>query len=284
MEILQLKQESLSEWAKFIPKELVEEWMYGRHPLYAAGITFQDEPQGALCWEENEKEWVLRSIYIHPEYRRMRLGSELVVYLSDRMKEKNCRQLTVSYEPEGERVTLTPFLDHCGFLVESMDIPVGVTTLGQVIASLKEHNAFQKKGRIRRLGELLKQERYICSEWLFHQIGEDLRPYVKDHPSSFVLMKEDEVNGILLLNELNDSISLDYCWVKQESAASLLSLLAVGADELYKHYPENKQIEMILATDQAKKLYSRLLGEVSEQMILCKGYFEPLPRELILWV
>ena len=45
MEILQLKQESLSEWSKFIPKELVEEWMYGRQPLYAAGVTFQDEPQ-----------------------------------------------------------------------------------------------------------------------------------------------------------------------------------------------------------------------------------------------
>lgn len=284
MEIIQLKQESLSEWAAFIPKELLEEWMYGGHPLYAAGITFQDEPQGALCWEENEKEWVLRSIYIHPEYRRMRLGSELVVYLSERMKEKNCGQLTVSYESEGERVTLTPFFGHCGFLMESMDIPVGVTTLGQVIASLKAHNAFQKKGRVRRFDELSNRERYLCSEWLFQKIGEDFHSYAQECPSSFVLMKEDEITGILLLNEWNDSISLDYCWVKQESIASLISLLAVGADELYKHYPKDMQIEMILATDQAKKMYSRLLGEVSEQMILCKGYFEPLPRELILWV
>lgn len=42
----------------------------GRH-LYAVGVTFKDEPQGALCWEENGKEWVLQSIYIHPEYRHL---------------------------------------------------------------------------------------------------------------------------------------------------------------------------------------------------------------------
>ena len=283
MEIIQLKQESLSEWAQFIPKELFVEWMYGRHHLHAVGITFKDEPQGALSWEEKGNEWVLRSIYIHPEYRHLRLGSELVAYLSEEMKKKNCEQLSISYEPEGEREILTPFLQRCGFMMETMALPLGVTTLEKVIEVLKKHDAFRKKkGGIRTLEQLSKRERYLCNEWLLQEIGESISPYVQELPASYVIMKADELTGILLFSEQQHTISLDYCWVRQDCMASFFPLLAVAANDFYGHYPEDTRIEMILSTEQVQNLYTRLLGEEREAVILCKGHFSPVPKEILV--
>ena len=283
MEIIQLKQESLSEWAGFIPEELFLKLMRGGRHLYAVGVTFKDEPQGALCWEEKEREWVLQSIYINPEYRRLRLGSELVAHLSDEMKKKNCEQLTVSYEQAGERESLTPFLRRCGFMIETMELPLGVTTLEMVIEALKKHDAFRKKsGRIRTLDQLSKRERYLCNEWLLQEIGESISSYVQELPASHVLMKEDEVTGILLFSEQQHTISLDYCWVRQDCMASFFPLLAVAANDLYGHYPVDTRIEMILSTEQVQSLYLRLLGEEREAVILCKGHFLPVPREILV--
>lgn len=282
MEILQLKQESLLDWAGFIPEELFLELMRGGHNMYAVGVTFQDEPQGVLCWEEKKSEWILRSIYVHPNYRRLRLGSELVAYLSQEMEKKNCERLAVSYEQAGERETLTPFLIRCGFMMEAMDIPLGVTTLENIIAQLQEYNALKKKGRIRSLDQLSKRERYLCNEWMFDEIGESISSYVQGTPTSFVLMREDEIHGMLLLSEEMNTISLDYCWIRQDSKANFFPLLVAAAKDLYVNYPAETRIEMILSTRQAESLYVRLLGEVRDRTIMCKGLFSPIPKEMLI--
>lgn len=283
MELIRLQRDTLSEWAGFIPEELFLELMRGGRHLYGVGVTFKDEPQGVLCWEEKEKEWVLQSIFIHPKYRRLRLGSELVAYLSEEMKKKNCEQLSVSYEPAGERETLTPFLRRCGFMIEAMELPLGVTTLEKVIEVLKEHDAFRKKkGRIRTLDQLSKRERYLCNEWLLQEIGESISSYVQERPASYVILKEDELTGMLLFSEQQQGISLDYCWVRQDCMVNFFPLLAVAANDFFGHYPGDTRIEMILSTEQVRSLYSRLLGDEKEQIVLCKGHFSPVPKELLV--
>lgn len=282
MELIRLQRDTLSEWAGFIPEELFLELMGGGRHLHAVGVTFKDEPAGALCWKENEKEWVLQSIFIHPEYRHLRLGSELVAYLSEEMKQKNCEQISVSYEQEGERESLTPFLRRCGFMMETMELPLGVTTLEKVIEALKKYDAFRKKkGRIRPLYQLSKRERYLCNEWLLREIGESIRPYVQECPASYVIMREDELTGILLFSEQQHAISLDYCWVRQDCMTNFLPLLAVAANDFYGQYPTETRIEMILSTEQVQSLYTRMLGEERETAILCKGHFSPVPKELL---
>lgn len=283
MELIRLQRDTLSEWAGFIPEELFVELMHGGRHLYAVGVTFKDKPAGALCWEENGKEWVLQSIFIHPEYRHLRLGSELVAYLSEEMKKKNCGQLSVSYEQEGEREILTPFLQRCGFMMETMAIPLGVTTLEKVIEVLKKMDAFRKKkGRIRTIDQLSKRERYLCNEWLLQEIGESISSYVQERPASYVILKEDELTGILLFSEQQQGISLDYCWVRQDCMVNFFPLLAVAANDFFGHYPRDTRIEMILSTEQVQSLYSRLLGEEREQIILCKGHFLPVQKELLV--
>lgn len=282
MRLIPLDQNSLPSWAGFLPEEIFVELMRENSHMHAVGVEFLEEPQGAIAWEENEREWVLQSIYIHPEHRHLRLGSELLAYLSEEMKKKNCEQLAVSYEQEGERVTLTPFLCRCGFMMETMAVPLGVTTLEDAIASLQEHHAFKKKGRVMAFDQLSKRERYLCNEWIIQEIGERIGSYLQEQPSSFVLLKDDEIAGMILLSEQQKTIRLDYCWIRPDSTSSFLPMLAVAADHLYTHYPADTRIEMILSTDQAERLYERLLGEEKEQIILCKGYFSPVSREILI--
>lgn len=281
MKLVDLDQNSLFDWAGFLPEETFIELMNGTRHMNALGVEFLDEPQGAMCWEEKEDEWILNSIYIHPKSRRLGLGRELIAALSEKMKNKNCQELSVSYEQAGERETLTPFLRRCGFMMETMELPLGVTTLGDAIASLQEHQAFKKKGRFKRFDQLSKRERYVCNQWMLEEIGERITSYLQESPSSFVLLKDDEIAGMILLSEQQKTISLDYCWIRQDSTASFLSMLAVAANDLYAKYPVEIPMEMILSTDQADQLYTRLLGGKREQIILCKGSFSPLPQELL---
>ena len=58
MELIRLQRDTLSEWAGFIPEELFLELMRSGRHLYAVGVVFKDEPRGAVCWEEKEREWV----------------------------------------------------------------------------------------------------------------------------------------------------------------------------------------------------------------------------------
>ena len=281
MKLVVLDQKVLPDWAGFLPEETFIELMNGRRHMYAMGVEFFDEPQGAMCWEEKENEWILNSIYIHPKYRRLGLGSELIAALSEKMKNKNCQDLSVSYEQAGDRETLTPFLCRCGFMMETMELPLGVTTLADAIASLQEHHAFKKKGRVKSFVQLSKRERYLCNQWMSEEIGERITSYIQESPSSFVLLKDDEIAGMILLSEQQKTISLDYCWIRQDSTASFLSMLAVAANDLYAKYPVETPMEMILSTDQADQLYTRLLGGKRAQITLCKGSFSPLPQELL---
>lgn len=283
MKLVVLDQKVLPDWAGFLPEETFIELMNGRRHMYALGVEFSDEPQGAVCWEEKEDEWILNSIYIHPKSRHLGLASELIAALSEKMQNKNCQNLSVSYEQAGERETLTPFLCRRGFMIETMELPLGVTTLEKVIAVLKKNDAFRKKkGRIRTLDQLSKRERYLCNEWLLQEIGESISSYVQELPASYVIMNEDELTGILLFSEQQHAISLDYCWVRQDCMVNFFPMLAVAANDFYGHYPVDTRIEMILSTEQVQNLYSRLLGEEREAVILCKGHFSPVSKELLV--
>ena len=236
MKLVSLDQNSLSDWAGFLPEEMFIELMNGSRHMYALGVEFLDEPQGAMCWEEKEDEWILNSIYIHPQSRRLGLGSELIAALSEKMKNKNCQELSVSYEQAGERETLTPFLRQCGFMMETMELPLGVTALADAIASLQEHHAFKKKGRVKSFVQLSKRERYLCNQWMSEEIGERITSYIQESPSSFVLLKDDEIAGMVPLQSPHREVSLRDCRLQD---ALLLFPLHRQREFLNKTFPRD---------------------------------------------
>lgn len=277
MRIVPLHHSIISDWVSFLPENIYIKLMQGNRSLHAAGVMFLREPQGAIVWEEREEEWILLSIYIARKSRRLELGSALVAHLSEEMSHRKCPRLSVTYAEQGERRTLTPFLCRCGFMMESLETPLGVTTLQTIQEALDKSHILQKKGKTKPLYQLTGQENRRCNEWFFAQTGETIYRYMGEDPTSFVLMQKEEVAGIVLLSKEEDTISLDYCFIVSGLEQSLFLLLADAVDWLHTHYSEHTRIEVILSTIHAQRLYSHLLGETQDSITLCKGSFSPVP-------
>lgn len=280
MKIISLGQNSIRDWEEFLPEEIVTELMRTDCNMHAAGVTFLREPQGAIVWEEKEDEWLLHSIYIPPVSRRLGLGSELVSYVTEKMADKNVERLSVLYDPRGERVTLTPFLRNCGFMVEPYELALGVTTLQEVTASLRAYDDFRGSRRCRPLHQLSQSERELCGQWLLEKTGENIRHYLEKSPESFVLMRDHTVAGMMLFREQSGVISLDYCWISPDVTDGFFTMAAEAIDSLNDCYSGDTGMEMVLSTDQAEKLYSHLLGEKREHIAIYKGHLDTRWEEM----
>ena len=278
MRIVPLHHSTLSDWVSFLPETIYIKLRQGNCSLYAAGVLFLQEPQGAIVWEEKEEEWILLSIYIARRSRRLGLGSALVAHLSEEMNRRKCPRLSVTYAEQGERRPLTPFFCRCGFMMEALDTPLGVTTLQTIREFLDQKPGFGKKGETKPLYQLTGQESRRLNEWLLAQTGETIYRYMGENPTSFVLMQKEKVVGIILVNKEEDTISLDYCFVASGWEPGLFLLLADETEWLCAHYPAETRVEVILSTTHAQRLYSHLLGETQSSITLCKGFFSPVSR------
>lgn len=264
MRLIPLNQTTCTGWAQFLPEEIFVDLIRGDRQVHAVGIEFMDEPAGAAGWEEQDSAWVLRSIYILPGYRRLGLGRELLAHVVTQMREGDCERLRVSYEQEawGEKAALTPFFENCGFMMEQIRLPLGVTKLDAAIAALQKMNAFKKKYRFRTLDELSTRERYLLNEWLLQKTGDRLSRYLATSSDGCIAMRDGGVNGVLLWSGSDEVIRLDYCWVSREQKHLFLPLLAHVADVLRAQYgSEDPDIEMVLSTEQAMQVYTRLLDD-----------------------
>lgn len=266
MRLIPLNQTTCMGWAQFLPEEIFVDLIRGDRQVHAVGIEFMDEPAGAAGWEEQDNAWVLRNIYVLPGYRRLGLGRELLAHVVTRMREEDCERLSVSYEQEawGEKAALTPFFVNCGFLMEQISLPLGVTRLDTAIAALQKMNAFKKKYRFRVLEELSTRERYLLNEWLLEKTGDRLSRYLATSSDGCIAMRDGEINGVLLWSRSDEAIRLDYCWVSREQKHLFLPLLAYVADLLRTECEtSDPDIEMVLSTEQAMQVYTRLLGDTA---------------------
>lgn len=275
MKIIELNKAILPEWAGTIPEELFIDLMLQKNRYFAAGVTFMDEIAGAVCWEESEAAWTLRSIYVFPEFRRLGLGTELMDYVTNRMEKKQGRTMTVSYYNDDDLVMLSPFLTHCGINMELVELPAGSTDVQTVAQHLQLKNLEKKIGRYSKLSDLTQKERQLCDSWMLGNLGVHIDAYENVKPASYALLDGRNVLGILLFREVDEVIRLEYCKVKSEAIVRVIPLMALAAENLSRQYAGKTKLEMILSSDQAINLYSRLIGGATEKTSICCGYYIP---------
>ena len=279
-----LNQTTYTEWAQDLPEEIFLELMHGSRGVHAIGVTYQDQPCGAACWEEQDNAWVLRSIYVLSTYRRKGLGRELLAYIVKQMVGKG-KCLTVSYEcaPGRDNLALLPFFQSCGFRMEIMEIPLGITDLETVELSLREHGAYRKMHAVRSLDKLSSREKHIFDEWLIGKTGEHLSRYMASDAGGCAIMWDGKLYGAIVYSIYGTSVRLDYCWVNAAYKQLFLPLLAVAADQLDRRLVDNPalsvtqvdvKIDMVLSTEQAIQVYMHLLDSDMEQTVLCIGELE----------
>jgi len=280
MKCIPLGRTMLPQWALYFPPEIFEMLMRENSHLKALGVTFLGEPAGGIAWEPGEAGGILRSIYVRPAARRLGLGSAMVTALSEWMLAGHCRRMTVSYAMRGERSLLTPFLIQCGFMMESMELPLGTATLERISDVMQKQHISRKNVDCRTLSQLSNRKLCLCREWLLQQTGEPLERYIGPNPDSFVYIREGQIRGILLFCRQKETIVLDYCWVAPDSTPAAVSLFSCAAEGFCAQYPRETRLEMILSTPSAKRLFVHFLHEPEDTITLCRGAFSPIPHYL----
>lgn len=266
-----LSPEELAVWAVCIPQELFVELIKRRQGLYALGVRFLNEAQGALVWEEDEQGVALESIYVRPQARRLGLGKALIQRF---LQETWCegREIRISYVEEGERCLLTPFLEDSGFFVDTASFPAGAVTLRRLNEELLPQLGNNRSG-IRPVYQLSVRERGVCEKWLKEQLALPMKPYLATEPASFAAIRGGEVQGAVLLRRQDEGITLDYCWIMQSNPVVLAKLLACAIEHLDELYPPETIVRMTLSTVQAQALFERLFGQAGEMTYYCSGVY-----------
>lgn len=261
----------LAEWAACIPQELFVELMNRREGLYALGVRFLDEAQGALVWEEDEQSVVLESIYVRPQARRLGLGKALMQrFVRETWREGG--EIRISYVEEEERRLLTPFLENSGFFIDTAAFPAGAVTLRRLNEELLPQLGTNRSG-IRPLYQLSARERSVCEKWLKEQLALPMKPYLVTEPASFAVIRGGEVQGAVLLRRQDEGITLDYCWIMQSNPLILAKLLACAIEHLDEFYAPETIVRMTLSTTQARALFERLFGQTEETTSFCSGVY-----------
>lgn len=262
----------IADWAACFPQELFTELMMQKEGLHALGVSFLEEAQGALVWEERPQGAEIKSLYIRPEARRLGLGSALLRHLQGELRKKwgDGAELLVSYIEDGERELLTPFLAQGGFLMEQVRCPMGEVALTELQNVLLPRLG-GARGNVKPLCQLPPKTHRICAQWLEEQLAAQLTPYLGKRPESFISLKEDEVQGAVLLREQENGISLDYCYAQTSQPQVLALLFEEAITHLAALYGPDTQIRMTLSTPQAQTLFEKLFGKAQQETVFCSG-------------
>ncbi len=279
MKCIELGFDSIPEWASFFPFEVFAILMRRKESLHIIGAEFLGEPQGALVWEKINNEAIIRSIYVHPDVRRLGLGTALMAELSAQLVKYRCQMATISYTEHGEQMMLTPFLTSCGTIMDSVDMPLGSVDLDTASTMLESYSINKTTKNVFKIHTLGNSQRHIFREWLSSHTGESPDRYFSDKPASFVCMNDDNIIGALLFSDHSTALMLDYCWISPENPAVMKYILFTAVDSLKKQYSPDMLLDMFLSTPQSENLFEHMFGEVKDTVTFQSGTFFPQPPQ-----
>ncbi len=279
MEIIELKKDTLEDFAEALPEELFIDLMLDKRGLCAAGVLFLDQEAGALCWEENEAGWTIESIYIYPDFRRLGLGTALLDYLTQRMTKKKVKDLSATYTYDDDVAMLKAFFIHYGFDMEAVTMPVGQVSLRQLADSLQQHKLIKKPKRYSVIGSLTLRQREDVDKYLMKKLGQHIDSFEVGPPFSYVMMDKDKIQALLLFSQKEKEISLDFCMFKKESLIKTLPILVAVVEDLTASFSADTSVSMLLSNDAAVNFYTKLTGGEKKQAIVYTGQYIPLTSE-----
>ena len=245
--------DNLSGYAGIIPDEYLIGFDEGS--VNATGVVFGDSPSGAVVWHEDKSNIVLDSLYVLPEYRRLGVGSKL-------LEDFAGKHLKFSYIAYGDRVTLEPFFIASDIVFDRSDCGLGSFTLAEAKAAL-EKKKVTKSGAVGIMGnELTFRDKAVVGKWLLDNYGVDVSPYLTEKPLSAFIIDGDSVRSAVLLRiGESDALDLDFVYTTPGNEIAFAGLLNRVFAENEKLFDKDIRIEMLLATDEGKKLYEGLFGE-----------------------
>ena len=271
MQYKPINKDDLAAWSKTLPREYIPLIKDGL--ARAGGMEFVGINAGSVVWTHDGKEGCARllSIDVLPEARRMGIGTELIREAVKEMAAENLSTVECSYGEYQDRVTLRPFLNACGLQTDLREMPLGRVSLKEAGEILWE-KGFMKEKRGCGLRRLPMEDRRKAREGIDSVSGGLGAYYDREKPECYVLFRDGKmISAILLSEERKGVISLDYLY-NEGGPAALAGLLATALSELSREYPKDTKLEMLLATEQGRKLYEGLFGEATDhyRMAVCR--------------
>ena len=252
------------EYMNCIPQEVMP--LVLNESAHAIGAMMGNTPCGAIVWEEDEnKEGVLRSIFVLPEARGMGYGSAL-------LRECKDSELVFSYEATEDRDSLEGFFENNNVHTEPEVIRIGRLTLGELIQALREKGIDKVSNAGLFYEELLADEKRTAAAWLEQEYGEQLFPYTGAKPPSIFLISENRLKNILLFKSNSDKvISIDFLYSAKGEETKVSGMIKKTISLLERQYPIGTRIEMLLCGDQLEKMYKNLFGMPEDYMVVVSG-------------
>jgi GNAT superfamily N-acetyltransferase len=247
-----------------IPEPLIMSINKGR--LKAVGGLFTDEKKGAVVWQEmNERDAILRSLYVLPEARRLGLGSLL-------LKPLKGKQLTFSYEATEERASLEPFFDNNNIFYERHDYPVGRITISKAVEALKKKGVDQAHPIGSYYDELLKNEKTEVLHWLENLCKESQTDYTSLNPASIFYLEQGKVKGALLFSKAEKgNLGVDYVFCAHGEEGRLAGMMNKAMTLLSRQFRVGTEVTMMMTTERGKRLYRTLFGEPADTIPVISG-------------
>lgn len=279
IQLIWIDHTQLPAFSRYIPTELL--------PLVAEGramgaLDGEGVACGALVFSLEEDCCQLRSLYVHPEYRRSYIGSTLLGELIEGIEATpewdihNLQVICTDSQEEG----LFPFFQSLGFQMtqlEGQTCSIYVGDLAQV-TSLQQKPAALDKLTLRSLSQLSDYDLKRLSRYLDQQqalyLPQGLTADSVLLEASFVAYHQNQLLACGCLSGQGESLVLSQFYVAKELPAASILVLSAMADQAQKSHPSETAIEIPLVTDSAIRLTQHFLkGGLRQSHQLYLGSF-----------
>lgn len=262
------------EAVRFLPTEYHS--AFNRKELSGAVAYFAGRPVGGVAWKRADKTGELLNLYVAPEARRLGVGTGLLGQAVMDMQHEGLEEIHFKYSDYGDRTALTPFFNDSGFYTDVDELPLGKRTLGQVREAISKKGVDKAGNEGVCLFDLDGRKKAAVRDQLTKVCGVDLDIYDRQWPGVYVITDDTKVRTAAFLREEDEKrLSLDYLY-NTGSPKDLACLLEKMSERVAGHYPDDTEIEMLLATEAGQKLYEAMFGEADDtfRMASCRQSFE----------
>ncbi len=264
VEILNLKTEDPSKYYEMLTRR-------GQESLdsengFVLGISFDDHPAGAIALEpNNEGAALVTSIYIAPEFRRKRLGTELIFLAASYMVTDGEYYRIEAAFAENDREEpgakeFFEFLDfelskdptHGAFAVKLSDVEKAEVITSANTTGLLPYNKIKSSIR----NYVISEHPALWDVMAAGMIDEDVSCF--EDPDN---IKGDEPDCIIFCKEGDDLVM---AWAQSENnKLNLVKMLKFAFDAALKKYGPEKTIKIPYINEISQRLILKMMGDAA---------------------
>lgn len=256
-----ITEETIGKYLKVLKNEEIFGILDGRISAIAVWDEEKEQPQGVLTAEIHTELILIRRIYVLPEYRDGETGNVLMHIATDIPEEQRVPYVIYGTDDEIDETLLAEY----GF----SEVPSKYSWIEGVLENYKEIKVPPKAFD---MGTLDKAPMDKVQDFVlksdpdrFMQMPDGYLESGRFSDASLICMKNDAIVGVILLEELDDSIQIPYIHTKDNLA--LLYSLYVLRKVLWTEYEPTARLQFLMNDGIGREALTVLIHPSEEKKI-----------------